>query len=209
MAPGLVKQGISTRSDRYRGTAQAIVASGLATPDMLPGQPGRGLTSVCYRPAGVVQDGRPWWRVPGYLRICRLADQTVVADIVISEEEQCAREQAERAAVARAGADREESEEVRALRQSPQTKQAFRAHLEGRWRLWSRCLRNDVADATQGYKVSDEDVEELDELIAEIDALLCAATIVGPGPAKLLQSKLARRAANDTALQAFLHRVQS
>jgi hypothetical protein len=94
--------------DVYEGSAEAIVASGLATLDMLPGQPGRAAVAVSYRPIGVENEGpNCWFKVPGYITIQRSVRGHLTARLTVSREEQ---ETRERARQARWESDREPQE---------------------------------------------------------------------------------------------------
>jgi hypothetical protein len=90
--------------DAWYGSADALVAAGLARVDELPGQPGRPKLSVAYRPAAGKQGARCWDRAPGYRCITRVGDGFRI-DVTASIEEQ---ERRAGAAHARAQRDREQ-----------------------------------------------------------------------------------------------------
>jgi len=109
VAPGLraVRMRTSGRDqevfDAWVGSADAIIAAGLARLDEFPGQPGRPSSKVTYRPAAGKQGMHCWDRAPGYRCITRVGDEFRI-DVTASIEEQDRRAEA---AHARAHRDRE------------------------------------------------------------------------------------------------------
>lgn len=61
--PGVRRRVIDGERDSFVGGAEALIATGILTADMLPGQPGRPVSSATYRPHGA------GWRDPGVLHI--------------------------------------------------------------------------------------------------------------------------------------------
>jgi len=92
--PGVTKKQCPL-NDFYSGTLEALVATGLATVDMFPGQPGRGVGGATYRPVGAVR-GDGWHTVPGYLSIHRYLDNKFQVRLTVSRDEQERRAAAER-----------------------------------------------------------------------------------------------------------------
>ena len=123
------------RSDFYTGTADALIASGLVTMDMLPGQPGRGISNIAYRPRGQTPVGGAGWSfVPGYMTIYRSVSGVFRVALVVSREER-ARREADREGkrlvqrVEFAAAHQDEREAAQRRRQAlegPKTEQEFR-----------------------------------------------------------------------------------
>lgn len=89
------KQCMST--DFYSGTLEALVATGLATVDMFPGQPGRGGGDASYRPIGADRVDGSWFKVPGYMSIHRYPDNKFQVRLTVSRDEQERRQAAESA----------------------------------------------------------------------------------------------------------------
>lgn len=80
--------------DHYYGTMEQLVASGLASADMFPGQPGRPTTKVAYRPAGAIRGaGQPWHTVAGYMTIQRHVSGVFTISVTVAEAEQRRRAQ--------------------------------------------------------------------------------------------------------------------
>jgi len=144
LALGVTKTEYKNHQTGYVGTMQALVASGLATEDMFPGQPGQPLTRVSYRALGAQEciDRCPWgsgsWTVPGYVTIHRRLDGTFRIDLTVSYEEQAQRNAAnergrEREGRRHAGADEREQRRLAEKRELlelaclPRTHEAFRA----------------------------------------------------------------------------------
>ena len=76
-------------SDRYTGTAPALVAAGLARADQFPGQPGRGKTRNSYHADGstaYVGSGSAH-RTEGYFTIVRAGRSAFRIEVTVSEEE--------------------------------------------------------------------------------------------------------------------------
>jgi hypothetical protein len=99
MVPGLVRKpgsGYRIRLDDYTGTAEMIVAAGLATMAQLPGQPGNPISRAAYRPLGVEPDKFAWcWtRAEGYMVIFRRMDGRYRVELTVSREEFERRERA-------------------------------------------------------------------------------------------------------------------
>ena len=84
--PGIVVSQARS-ADCYSGAARDLVASGLATLDMFPGQPGRPLTSARYRPLGVERGNESWFYAPGYMTIRRKLDGMFHISLTVSREE--------------------------------------------------------------------------------------------------------------------------
>ncbi len=103
--PG-VKVEKMTYADYYTGTRDALVASGVATADMFPGQPGRQIVSATYRPHGTCRGDQPFWRVPGHLNIRRNPSGTYVARVAVADDVREAREAKAEAREAQAEAER-------------------------------------------------------------------------------------------------------
>ncbi len=74
---------INLWKDHFDGPLEALVAAGLATADMFPGQPGRGTCSVNYQPAGRSRGAG----VMGYMQIARKLDGTFRIWLNVSHEE--------------------------------------------------------------------------------------------------------------------------
>jgi hypothetical protein len=71
--------------DFYSGSLGDLVALGFAPRDAFPGQPGRPLTSVSIRPAGVAKPRDCWHREPGYIEIRRGASGRFQMRVAVSE----------------------------------------------------------------------------------------------------------------------------
>lgn len=93
------KSGGRDIGDAWVGTAEAIVAAGMASLDEFPGQAGRPKSSVAYRPAAGKQDAYCWDRAPGYRRITRVDGGCFRIDVTASSEEQDRRVEALHAAL--------------------------------------------------------------------------------------------------------------
>lgn len=79
--------------DSFRGTGDALVASGIIPFEFLPGMPGRSQTKATYRPLGEQREGEEGWHhVPGYLEVFKYPDGTFLATLTVSREEQRRRE---------------------------------------------------------------------------------------------------------------------
>ena len=66
----------TSSADCYGGPAAGLVAAGLATADMFPGQPGRPRMSIRYRPLGVDKPLKgSWYWTPGFMSITRRPHQ--------------------------------------------------------------------------------------------------------------------------------------
>ena len=114
------KQCMST--DFYSGTLEALVATGLATVDMFPGQPGRGGGDASYRPIGADRVDGSWFKVPGYMSIHRYLDNKFQVRFTVSRDEQ------ERRAAAKRAGKKDEREEGK-WRPSPPVANATAAKL--------------------------------------------------------------------------------
>ena len=81
------------RCNVYSGTAAAMVAAGIATLDMFPGQPGRAAASTTFRPSWTTKlGGEYWWNVPGYMAINRNANGTTFRiELTVDRDEQARR----------------------------------------------------------------------------------------------------------------------
>lgn len=92
--PGIVTKKGEWECDFYSGTAEALVAAGLLTGDLFPGQPGRNTTSQAYRPAGVKRqhNNQGWHHVPGYMTVTRTASGKFQIRLTVSQEEQARRQ---------------------------------------------------------------------------------------------------------------------
>lgn len=102
--PGVAMKKGEWWTDFYSGTAEALIAAGLATPDEFPGQPGRPKSSVAYRLAAGKQGAHRWDRAPGYRIITRVGGGFRI-DITASHEEherRVEKEWADRAAAKKA-----------------------------------------------------------------------------------------------------------
>ena len=78
--------------DFYSGSAEAIVAAGLLSMDLLPGQPGRNAASVAYRPVGGARmNDEHWHEVPGYLHVSRGGSGRFQVLLTLSREERARR----------------------------------------------------------------------------------------------------------------------
>lgn len=93
--PGLAVKHGEWRSDFYSGNAEAVISAGVLSAVLLPGQPGRNVTSQAYRPAGGKRlDGECWDDVPGYLRVTRQASGRFQVHLTVSRAEQSRRKAA-------------------------------------------------------------------------------------------------------------------
>lgn len=98
--PNLVTKTDEARCDVYSGSAEAMIAAGLLSADMFPGQPGRNVASQAYRPSGVERiKGETWTRVPGYLFVARAPSGKFQIRLTVSREEQARRMEKHRAEV--------------------------------------------------------------------------------------------------------------
>ena len=94
IVPGVRKRTFLHHQDGYQGTQDALIAAGLATADMFPGQPGMPRTMVSYQPEGRVprapkcgtRAGR--YLIPGYIVILRKLDGLFEVLLTVSYEEQ-------------------------------------------------------------------------------------------------------------------------
>jgi hypothetical protein len=86
MNPGVQKEEFHG-VDTYIGTSAALIAANVVRPEELPGQPGVGRYSACYRPLGVERGDRCWHLQPGYTVIYRLLDDRFRVHINVSDEE--------------------------------------------------------------------------------------------------------------------------
>lgn len=85
-----------SHADVYVATKDEIVAAGIATPDMFPGEPGRALTSATYRPLGIErEDGESLHLLPGYLQINRRFDGRFRVTLTVGRQAQLERRLAE------------------------------------------------------------------------------------------------------------------
>lgn len=80
--------------DYWTGSMESLVAAGFATPDMFPGQPGRPVASVSFRPiAENTNRDLGAHLVPGYMIIKRLLNGGFSVELTVSREEQSRREE--------------------------------------------------------------------------------------------------------------------
>lgn len=178
------------------GTKQQLQAMGIGVGVAFPGEPGAVITGKSWQRGVHTQDKRGFSVCIEPNFFLDLYDARIDIPKEHSEALKQQKEEEERQ-------QRKERLAIAALREAPKTKAEYREHMERRT-FWLRCLRSDVASGDSGYRISDEDVAELDSLFEEIETLLSGATIVGNGPAKLLQQKLGTKAREDAQLQAFL-----
>ena len=89
------KNGGAPWTDAYFGSGEAIVASGLAERNMLPGSPGVGVGCANYRPATIPI--RRAHLAPGYISIFSRPGGRFRVELTVSLEEQARREAAEAA----------------------------------------------------------------------------------------------------------------
>lgn len=78
--------------DYFGGIPEAYESDRILTRDMLPGQPGRPSTCVCYRPTGVQPAPAGWRRTPGYMTITTMEPGFYRVGIVVPFVEQVRRE---------------------------------------------------------------------------------------------------------------------
>jgi hypothetical protein len=74
--------------DFYSGSLDELAALGFMPREAFPGQPGRPLTSVSIRPAGVTKPKNCWHREPGYISVSRTASGRYQMCVAVSELEQ-------------------------------------------------------------------------------------------------------------------------
>lgn len=92
--------------DCYTGRAEALIQAGIVEQHELPGQPGLGAGSVCYRPLGVDRiAGRGWFITPGFMTIRRLPSNAFKVTIRVSGAETGRREAQQRARRDQAGSE--------------------------------------------------------------------------------------------------------
>jgi hypothetical protein len=98
-APRAMRKVEEARQDFYSGSLDELAALGFAPRDKFPGQPGRPLTTVNIRPAGVTKPKGVdyWWLMPGFVRINRTASGRYQMRVTVSEAEQRRRESAKAA----------------------------------------------------------------------------------------------------------------
>ncbi|KQU78175.1 MULTISPECIES: hypothetical protein [unclassified Rhizobacter] len=94
---GVTKNISSVWQDSYVGTLDALVASGIATADMFPGQPGNGRSRTTYQVAGVLPPkGESVSNVAGYIEIHRTVAGDFRVHLTVTREERARREQLQR-----------------------------------------------------------------------------------------------------------------
>jgi hypothetical protein len=80
--------------DCYTGDAESLVAAGLASRDMFPGQPGRPAATAAYRPLlDKAELGGSWRDTPGYIEISRRPNGTFRVCLTVGYDEQKRRRQ--------------------------------------------------------------------------------------------------------------------
>jgi hypothetical protein len=84
--------------DVYSGSADALIAAGLVTPEQLPGQPGNGSSMVSFYPDGtrVPRGSNYACKRPGYKQIRRVGKSGSFHVLVRQSEEEHERRDAER-----------------------------------------------------------------------------------------------------------------
>lgn len=112
--PGVKRRPVGTRKDSYTGSAEGLVATGLLTVDMLPGQPGRPVGCVTYKP----HRGR--YGLPGYLTVTVAGVGRYRAVLCVSLEERERREKQEAAAKARRDAEKSREQTATACAMQPE-----------------------------------------------------------------------------------------
>ena len=90
--PGLELNAHDTETNYYVGTAEAIVASGIARLDQLPGQAGLPATVVSYRPEGATKADGFYGRQPGFVKINRRLDGRYGVALNVDAEERARRQ---------------------------------------------------------------------------------------------------------------------
>jgi signal transduction histidine kinase len=86
---GLTRRPRDERHDTITATAEALIASGVLTADMLPA-PGK--CGISWRPTdGKRERGGSWFWVPGYLEVKRRPDGSFTVILTVSREEQLRR----------------------------------------------------------------------------------------------------------------------
>lgn len=94
---GVTKNSSGVWQDTYVGTLEGLVAAGIATAEMFPGQPGNGRSRTTWRVEGTrPTKGEPCSSVPGYLEIHRTVAGDFRAYLTVSREERARREQLQR-----------------------------------------------------------------------------------------------------------------
>ena len=190
-----------TTFDRYRGTAAAVVATGLVRLDQLPGQPGRDSTRVFYRcgePAGPVHrlDSQP--DPENWIRVDRLNWADLYSLTVgLSREDSLLRRAAKRARWAReyaeyraenrerenAEKERRRSDAERELASLPTSKEDFLRQLSAdlswkfQWALNYESV-NRERNRFHGFMLTAGAVDEIAEAFAAVQKAIERADVV-------------------------------
>lgn len=131
--PGVTKYK-STWADSYRGTGDALVASGLALPAQLPGQPTSGRTMAGFLSDGsrVRQGDNHAWKQPGYKHIRKIGRTRFEVVVRVDPEEENRRQQAKARSEEQSRLWASREREAQALVASMQ-RQPSRGHLRLVW----------------------------------------------------------------------------
>lgn len=224
--PGVVKVECDSRIDVYTGTADALVAAGIAPLCLFPGQPGIAATTASYRPACTVASGA-WYSTPGYMSIFRNPSGSFRVVLTVSIEEQerrCAKRneelaklEAERAMRANAEAARREALrrlEVRtylarkSLEAATRDEATFRANSQELMGIISAGIIGLVKSKDGTFSYLDADAERITGELAGIYHSLMKLP-VRRDPGALGRATAALAAIEDTALQSVLGKLVS
>jgi hypothetical protein len=184
LAPSEIAIAKHTWGNYYVGTGDALVAAGIVTADMLPGQPGRNKTCVTI--------GRQRHRrvPPDYVQIKKLNSKHFAVDKGISDVERLSREHAnERAKLA-------------------EQERNFRRQAEYSLQLFFGALRNTFLQ-DDGFGYSDKTLAEFECLADQIEHLILNSEIAYSldGSDRVAAASMREPHKDDKQLQGFLQFV--